>query len=452
MTKITSIEAIDVRYPTSRMLDGSDAMNPDPDYSAAYAVIHTSVDGLYGHGMTFTIGRGNELCVAAINALAPLVVGTTLEQLTADMAGLSRRLLGDSQLRWVGPEKGVVHLGAAAIINAVWDLWGKQAGKPVWQLVGDLEPETLLSTLDLRHITDAISHGEALDLLKDQARGKAQRRARLEREGYPAYTTSAGWLGYPDDKILRLTAEARAQGWTAIKVKVVRTMAQVAYQLAAVYWENLNKIEADPNTEWIIVDFNSDDGLFDFMMKALDLSSRRVFYAVDQSNRPWHCSYAKNVAHRAARGSILMSLDCDNLIGDVIPIIRDQFAQGCQVLHHFGPLCGSHGRVVIDRAAFHRLGGYDEQLYPMGHQDCDLMDRARAMGMKVVQVEPTESLAVPNTKVESIANCKNGRMTWGDFNRRNILISNHNIAAGRLVANRLKPWKPLNLMMYNGLR
>ncbi len=212
MIKITGIEAIDVRYPTSRMLDGSDAMNPDPDYSAAYAVIHTSVDGLVGHGMTFTIGRGNELCVAAINALAPLVVGTTLEQLTADMAGLSRRLLGESQLRWVGPEKGVVHLGAAAIINAVWDLWGKHVGKPVWQLVADLEPEALLSTLDLRHITDAITHGEALEMLKDRSRGKAERRARLEREGYPAYTTSAGWLGYPDDKILRLTARSARRG------------------------------------------------------------------------------------------------------------------------------------------------------------------------------------------------------------------------------------------------
>ena len=224
MTRITAIEAIDVRYPTSRMLDGSDAMNPDPDYSAAVAVLHTNDDGLRGHGLTFTIGRGNELCVAAINALAPLVIGTTLEELTSDMAGLSRRLLGDSQIRWVGPEKGVVHLAAAAVINAVWDLWGKHAGKPVWQLVADLEPEALLATLDLRHITDAITPGEALDLLKDRARGKAQRRARLEREGYPAYTTSAGWLGYPDDKILRLTGEARSAGWNAIKIKVGRSL------------------------------------------------------------------------------------------------------------------------------------------------------------------------------------------------------------------------------------
>ena len=148
MITITAIEAVDVRYPTSRLLDGSDAMNPDPDYSAAYVVLHTSVPGLDGHGMTFTIGRGNELCVAAINALAPLVIGATLEQLTSSMAQLSRRLLGDSQLRWVGPEKGVVHLGAAAIINAVWDLWGKHAGKPVWQLVADMDAQTLLSTLE----------------------------------------------------------------------------------------------------------------------------------------------------------------------------------------------------------------------------------------------------------------------------------------------------------------
>ena len=224
MITITAIEAIDVRYPTSRMLDGSDAMNPDPDYSAAYAIMRTSVPGLDGHGMTFTIGRGNELCVAAINALAPLVIGATLEELTGNMAGLSRRLLGDSQLRWVGPEKGVVHLAAAAIINCVWDLWGKHAGKPVWQLVADLDPEALVATLDLRHITDAIAPGEALDLLKDRSRGKAERRARLERDGYPAYTTSAGWLGYPDDKILRLTGEARAAGWTAIKIKVGRSL------------------------------------------------------------------------------------------------------------------------------------------------------------------------------------------------------------------------------------
>ena len=224
MITITAIEAVDVRYPTSRMLDGSDAMNPDPDYSAAYVVLHTSVAGLDGHGMTFTIGRGNELCVAAINALAPIVIGASLEELTADMAGLSRRLLGDSQLRWVGPEKGVVHLAAAAIINAVWDLWGKQTGKPVWQLVADLEPEMLLSTLDLRHITDAITPDEALQMLRDQKRGKAERRARLEREGYPAYTTSAGWLGYSDEKILRLTGEARAAGWNAIKIKVGRSL------------------------------------------------------------------------------------------------------------------------------------------------------------------------------------------------------------------------------------
>ncbi len=224
MITIIAVDAFDVRYPTSRMLDGSDAMNPDPDYSAAYAVLRTNVAGLEGHGLTFTIGRGNELCVAAIHALAPLIVGATLEELSADMAKLSRRLLGDSQLRWVGPEKGVVHLAAAAIINAVWDLWGKQAGKPVWQLVAELEPEQLMSTLDLRHITDAIAPSEALDLLKDQARGKAERRANLEANGYPAYTTSAGWLGYPDDKILRLTGEALAAGWTAIKIKVGRSL------------------------------------------------------------------------------------------------------------------------------------------------------------------------------------------------------------------------------------
>jgi L-fuconate dehydratase len=225
LTTITRVEAVDVRFPTSRFLDGSDAMNPDPDYSAACAVLRTSVDGLDGHGLTFTIGRGNELCVAAIEALAPHLVGRTLEELGADMAGLSRRLLGESQIRWLGPEKGVVHLAAAALVNAVWDLLGKAAGLPVWDLVARLSPEQLLTTLDLRHVEDAIGRGEALELLRNRAPGKEARRERLLREGYPAYTTSAGWLGYSDEKIVRLTREAQAAGWNAIKIKVGRSLA-----------------------------------------------------------------------------------------------------------------------------------------------------------------------------------------------------------------------------------
>lgn len=218
--KITSVEAMDVRFPTSRLLDGSDAMNPDPDYSAAYVVLGTDDLRFEGHGFTFTIGRGNELCVAAIEAFRPLVEGRSLDEITADMAGFWRMLAGDSQLRWVGPEKGVVHLGLAAIINAIWDLWGKVEGKPVWRLVADLSPERFVSLIDFRHIQDALTPDEALGILRAREATKSERIARLEAEGYPAYTTSAGWLGYDDAKLHRLCREALAAGWESIKIKV----------------------------------------------------------------------------------------------------------------------------------------------------------------------------------------------------------------------------------------
>src|SRR5215207_7080408 len=165
-TTITGLVARDIRFPTSRSLDGSDAMNPDPDYSAAYVELHTSTPGLEGHGMTFTIGRGNELCVAAIEALRPLVVGKTLESFTADMGGFWRMITGDSQLRWVGPEKGVIHLATAAVVNAVWDLWAKQAGKPVWRLICDMSPGQIVGCIDFRYIEDALTRDEALAILR----------------------------------------------------------------------------------------------------------------------------------------------------------------------------------------------------------------------------------------------------------------------------------------------
>ncbi|MFC4594538.1 enolase C-terminal domain-like protein [Sphingobium tyrosinilyticum] len=195
-------------------------MNPDPDYSAAYVVLETDRPGMEGHGFTFTIGRGNELCVAAIASYIPLVVGKTLEEITTNMAGFWRVLAGDSQLRWTGPEKGVIHLGLAAIINAIWDLWAKVEGKPVWRLVSDLTPERFVSLIDFRHIQDAITPEEAIALLREQEAGKAERIAWLEANGYPAYTTSAGWLGYDDDKMRGLLRQAMADGWKAIKIKV----------------------------------------------------------------------------------------------------------------------------------------------------------------------------------------------------------------------------------------
>ncbi len=221
MTTITKLTAYDLRFPTSRLLDGSDAMNPDPDYSAAYVVLHTDTD-LTGYGFTFTIGRGNEVCVAAIEALAPLVVGQPLATITADMGAFYQRLTGDSQLRWLGPEKGVIHLATAAVINAVWDLWARQADKPLWLLLADMTPAELVRCVDFTYITDAITPDQALALLTEQAATKPERIAHLKAHGYPAYTTSAGWLGYSDDKLRRLCREMLADGWTHFKIKVGR--------------------------------------------------------------------------------------------------------------------------------------------------------------------------------------------------------------------------------------
>jgi L-fuconate dehydratase len=213
----------DIRFPTSRQLDGSDAMNPDPDYSAAYVVVQT--DGaLEGHGLAFTIGRGNEVVVAAISALAPLVVGRSLASITADLGGFWRHVTGDSQLRWIGPEKGAIHLATAAVVNAVWDLYAKSEGKPLWKLLVDLTPEQLVACVDFRYISDALTTTEATGLLCKLEPGKAEREAAFRRDGYPAYTTSAGWLGYADEKLRRLCREAVAQGWSHLKIKVGRDL------------------------------------------------------------------------------------------------------------------------------------------------------------------------------------------------------------------------------------
>ncbi len=220
MTRIIGFETYDLRFPTSKQHDGSDAMNPDPDYSAAYVVLHTDQDGLDGHGMTFTIGRGNEICIAAIEALAPRAVGLELDWIKEDAGRFWRHLTGDSQLRWIGPEKGAIHMGTAAIVNAVWDLWAKSEQKPIWRLVADMTPEQLVRVMEFRYITDCIRPEEALELLTDAARGKAERTRTLMAEGYPCYTTSAGWLGYDDDKLRRLIKESLAEGFRFLKFKV----------------------------------------------------------------------------------------------------------------------------------------------------------------------------------------------------------------------------------------
>jgi L-fuconate dehydratase len=218
---ITHLSVRDIRFPTSRTLDGSDALNRSPDYSAAYVVLTTdAADGIEGHGLTFTTGRGNELCVAAVQSLAPFVLGRSLEAIRAEPAAFWEELVGDGQLRWVGPEKGVIHLATAAIVNAIWDLLAKRAGLPLWRYLAQMTPEEIVRAIPFRYISDALTPGEALEILRRGLEGRSEREAELLRSGYPAYTTSSGWLGYSDDKLRRLAREAVAEGWTHFKLKV----------------------------------------------------------------------------------------------------------------------------------------------------------------------------------------------------------------------------------------
>jgi L-fuconate dehydratase len=221
---ITSVETFDVRFPTARAHDGSDAMNPDPDYSAAYVILHTGDPGLEGHGFAFTIGEGTDIVVAAIRTLGRHLDGLVLEDAFGDMGAFSSSLIGISHLRWLGPEKGVIHLATAAVLNAVWDLFAKGRGLPVWRLVAGMTPEELVRLVDFRYLTDALTPDQALDILRAAEAGKAERIAQLEVTGYPAYTTSAGWLGYEDDKVRRLCQEALADGFSHFKLKVGRNL------------------------------------------------------------------------------------------------------------------------------------------------------------------------------------------------------------------------------------
>lgn len=221
MSRIIALEISDVRFPTSKELDGSDAMNPDPDYSAAYLRIRTdSPDGLEGHGFVFTIGRGNEVEAAAIAALAPMLLERDVEPLLEDMGATWREFVHDSQLRWLGPEKGVMHMAIGAVVNALWDLKAKRAGLPLWQLLSRMSPEQLVALVDFRYLTDALSPEEALQILRSAEPGRAQREQQLLAEGYPGYTTTPGWLGYSDEKLAQLAREAVAEGYTQIKLKV----------------------------------------------------------------------------------------------------------------------------------------------------------------------------------------------------------------------------------------
>ena len=217
--KITGARAIDLRFPTSSEAIGSDAVNKDPDYSAAYCILETNTD-LRGYGITFTLGRGTDLCVQALRYLERFAIGRTLDSITSDFAGFFREVTGDTQFRWLGPEKGVVHLAAASLINAVWDLYARAEKKPLWKLLADMSAEQIASCIDFRYITDVLTPEEAIALLRERETGKEERIHDLQQHGYPAYTTSVGWFGFSDEKVERLAKEALAEGWTHFKLKV----------------------------------------------------------------------------------------------------------------------------------------------------------------------------------------------------------------------------------------
>jgi L-fuconate dehydratase len=252
---ITAVRVIDLRFPTSRENIGSDAVNKDPDYSAAYCIIETN-SGLVGYGLSFTLGRGTDLVVQAAQYLSRYAVSRTLASITDDFRAFLRELTDDTQFRWLGPEKGVIQLAAAALINALWDLYARAEGKPLWQLLSEMEPERLIGAIDFRYIDDALSPEEALDLLRSGRAGQAERLALLEQKGYPAYTTSVGWFGYSEEKIRRLSKEALAEGWTHFKLKVGGDAADDLRRghivREEIGWEN--RLMVDANQKWGVVE------------------------------------------------------------------------------------------------------------------------------------------------------------------------------------------------------
>jgi L-fuconate dehydratase len=305
--KITDLESIDLRFPTSRTLAGSDAVHKDPDYSAAYVILRTDAD-LEGHGLTFTVGRGNELCVAAIESMRHLVVGRRLDDITADFAGFWRSLASESQLRWLGPEKGVIHLALAAIVNAVWDLYAKAERQPLWKLLADMTPAQIVSTIDFRYITDALTPDEALGILERQAAGKADREAQLLKVGYPAYTTSAGWMGYSEEGIRALVRRALAEGWTHFKVKVGGVPGDDARRVELV------REEIGPNRT-LMIDANQNWNVDEAITRVNELAKFRLWW-IEEPTSPddvlGHAAIAKGV--RPAGVGVATGEHCANRI------------------------------------------------------------------------------------------------------------------------------------------
>ena len=252
---ITNVRVIDLRFPTSRDRIGSDAVNKDPDYSAAYCILETNSPH-EGHGLTFTLGRGTDLVVQAVEYLSRFVVNQTLSSITSDLRAFARQLSDDTQFRWLGPEKGVIHLASGALINAVWDLYARAENKPLWQLLAEMEPRDLVKAIDFRYIDDAITEAEAIDLLTTRREGQQSRLALLQQQGYPAYTTSVGWFGYSEEKIRRLAKEALADGWTHFKLKVGGDPAEDLHRGRIVReeigWDN--ELMLDANQKWGVLE------------------------------------------------------------------------------------------------------------------------------------------------------------------------------------------------------
>jgi len=271
-----SFSITDVRFPTSKDLDGSDAMNPDPDYSAAYVVVHTS-GGNSGHGFVFTIGRGNEVAVTAIRSVESLVLGLDVNEAFSDMGKFSRRLIRDSQLRWIGPEKGVMHMAIGAVVNAVWDCYAKREGLPLWELLSQFTPEEIVDLVDFRYLSDQLTRQEALEILRRAVPGRDRRMQEILSGGYPAYTTSAGWLGYSDNKVETLVRRSLDEGFTHLKMKVGRDIEEDSRRLGKV------RQLIGPDIK-LSIDANQNWGVNEAIININRLSAHGVYWAEEPTS------------------------------------------------------------------------------------------------------------------------------------------------------------------------
>jgi L-fuconate dehydratase len=302
---ITGVHITDLRFPTSSEHIGSDAVNKDPDYSAAYCVLETD-SALQGHGLTFTLGRGTELVVGALQYLARFAQNRTLQSITSDLNAFYLQLTGDTQFRWLGPEKGVIHLAVGALLNAVWDLYAKAEGKPVWRLLTDMTPEQIVAAIDFRYIADAITPQEALDLLRAAKRGQAERLAMLEECGYPAYTTSAGWFGFSDEKIRRLCREGIAKGWTHFKLKVGGEPADDLRR------GRIMRQEIGPNN-FMMVDANQKWGVEEAIRRTLQLAELQPWWMEEPTSPDDILGHAR-IRREAAPTRIATGEHCHNAV------------------------------------------------------------------------------------------------------------------------------------------